>query len=77
MGDEEGEVEWAHPALAREGDRADLIVVYQIANEKKAGDAEGCHHADLVARHFFLSDEEIPHRKEYSACPVEQGVDGG
>ena len=49
--------------------------MYQIGNEKEAGDTESCHHADLVARHLLPSDEEIPDRQEDGARPVEEGVD--
>jgi len=75
VGDEEGEINWANPALARKRYRAHLIVVDQIGNEKEAREAEGCHHADFVARYLFPSDKDIPDAQEYGARPVEESID--
>ena len=76
MRDEEDEIDRPNPPLARKRDRAYLGVVYQIRDQKEAGDTKRSHHAHLMGRHFFPADIEIPDREEQGARRVEQGVDG-
>ena len=48
MGYEDDEVDRTNPSLSRVGDRADLIVIKEIGQEKQSGSGESGNHEELV-----------------------------
>ena len=60
MGYEDEEVDRTNPSLARVGDRADLIVINEIGQEKQSGSGESGNHEELVASHRLSKlDEDV------------------
>lgn len=75
MGDENGEIDRAKPALAFETDGADLVVIYEIRNKKQHGAGEGRQHAGAVCFTVAGLDEEKTGKKKNGAETVQRRVE--
>ena len=74
MRDENGEIDWANPALAFEADGADLVVVDEIGNQKQYRAGEGRQHAGAMRLAVAGFDEAKAGEKKNGAETVQRRV---
>ncbi len=77
VGDENGEVDGADGAGAREMNRANLRVVDDVADEEETRSAERRGHHAVVQLNLFAADERVSAGEQHGGGGVERCVDGG
>ena len=77
VADQNGKIDRPNPSPAREGDRADVVVIDQIGGQEKDGYNKCAEHEPHMDADVFFPDLEVTRDQQNAAQRVQAGVEGG